>query len=393
MKTLKIFAVILMGVLLIQSSSISQTKTKPVLKIGFQAAGALQTLQQSDNNNSYYDLPKAMQNPTGNLTFDIDLAPGVKVYFDLYLSSTHHVGAVYDHEGYVYISSLPEENNILGLNSILKYIDIKGGHFENDFGNMHLYRSDNADVQRNALVGNYIVDANTVAPSIEIITSFDSPLSFVAGYTSAVTTAKFKEGQGFGYYGKARLFKENSYDFSASFFNADHTDNGSGSRASLFSGNRSGGKYAAIWENNSEPGQVKPGKGQLVRATQLDGRYTIDNLVLSGLYGVAKDNDINGADEGIIKEEWKYYGIEGQYNFTSRFYGAARYNAATTDMYKGLESDGKIDRYQVGIGLWLLPEMLLKAEYVTQKATGFSQGLWQYNPKFSGLVFEMSIDF
>ena len=109
-------------------------------------------------------------------------AKGIDVYFDLYLSSSHHVGEVTDHEGFIYISLLPDDYNIGNLNKILKYIDIKAGHFELDFGNQHLFRSDNADVQRNPLIGNYIVDANTVAPAFELRTSLDSPLNFVADF-------------------------------------------------------------------------------------------------------------------------------------------------------------------------------------------------------------------
>ena len=79
---------------------------------------------------------------------------------------------------------------------------------------------------------------------------------------------------------------------------------------------------------------------------------------------------------------------------------AARYSGATTEMLAGRETDGKVSRIQVGGGLWLTKNMLMKLEYVTQKYSGFRQGdmvnnniqAWR-DPEFNGFVAEVSFAF
>ena len=63
-------------------------------------------------------------------------------------------------------------------------------------------------------------------------------------------------------------------------------------------------------------------------------------------------------------------------------------------------SNGKVDRIQVGGGLWVSKNLLLKVEYVNQKYSGFAQGqivnngiqAWR-NPAFSGVISEVSFSF
>ena len=66
MKTLQIFPAIVLGALLIIHSSAAQDKFDPDLKIGFQASGAMQTLDDKISDNSFSDIPTGFQNATGN---------------------------------------------------------------------------------------------------------------------------------------------------------------------------------------------------------------------------------------------------------------------------------------------------------------------------------------
>ena len=73
---------------------------------------------------------------------------------------------------------------------------------------------------------------------------------------------------------------------------------------------------------------------------------------------------------------------------------------ASADQISGSNSNGRVNRFQVGGGLWLTRNMLAKFEYVTQKYSGFANGVvlnngiaaWR-NPSFKGLISEVSFSF
>ena len=81
------------------------------------------------------------------------------------------------------------------------------------------------------------------------------------------------------------------------------------------------------------------------------------------------------------------------------FYAAIRYTGATAKELSGAPAVGKVERVQVGVGLWLAKGMLLKVEYVNQAYTGFDADMKVdrmpvgLSPKFSGLITEISVSF
>ena len=386
-------------VLSLNLSVFAQTKPSD-LRVGFHSAGAVQFLHHSNTNTTTWlpTISRGFQSAVGNLTFDLDLADGINVYFDLYLSSSHHEGTVYDREGYVYVDHLPDESDLKFMNGLFKYLDIKAGHMEVDFGNNQLVRSDNADVQRNPLIGNYIIDPNTVTPAVEFIVKPKPPVYGVFGISNGTVTGDFKNGRGTALYGKVGVDKDETMKLAFSLWNVDHSKNptgypNNGSFSELFSGNRSGERYYGVVGGGGNAGQVTPGKGQKETAWQADGSYSADNLNLSALYGWVRDSDTNGSASGTPKDQWQYYGVEAKYNLLKSVYIAGRYNAALAGMLSDMSSDGKVQRMQVGFGVWVVPGFLFKGEYVSQTAKKFTVTDLKYNPKFSGVLFEMSISY
>ena len=78
---------------------------------------------------------------------------------------------------------------------------------------------------------------------------------------------------------------------------------------------------------------------------------------------------------------------------------AIRYTGTTAKELYGAPATGKVERVQVGIGLWLARGMLLKVEYVNQAYTEFDADMKVdrmavgLSPKFSGIISEISISF
>src|SRR4030042_1491725 len=105
--------------------------------------------------------------PTANLNLDVDLARGIKLNLVTYLSARHHNEA-WVKGGYIAFDELSFINSP-GIEKLMDYLTIIVGDMELNYGDAHFRRSDNGSVTRNPFVGNYIMDAFTTAPALEIM--------------------------------------------------------------------------------------------------------------------------------------------------------------------------------------------------------------------------------
>lgn len=383
----------------------SDTAKVPVLQIHGQTVGAIQAITQDNDLGNLPHMPWGFQSARGNLDFSVHIADGIDVFFDAYLSSNHHEGQWYDDQGYITISNLPKEIDVLGLNnSIFKYITVKAGFIPVDFGLWYLIRSDNADVQRNPLVGNYIVDANDVEPSIQISTK-PGLLNASVAFGNGTTTGDFTPGRGNEVNGKVWLDFYKMFDVAASFYRSNQANNGTGypnggSTTDLYAGNRSGAQYTGavgIFGSGYENGDIAPQKGQNVTAYQFDGFYNMSPIKIFGMYGYTKDADINGSAAGTPEEAWTYFGGDITFYITSALYVAGRYSKATSDKFQGVDVSANpvnASRIQAGAGLWITKYMLLKFEYVTQQYKNYpAASVYANNAKFHGVVTQFSVNF
>lgn len=373
----------------------------PPVKIRVLTVGAWQSLQQKNDNGSLPQIESGFQAALANLELFTTITPGIDVYADFYLSSRRHLGTLYAREGYLMISKLPENLNVLNINGkVFKYFRIKGGHFEIDFGHQHLFRSDNADIYRNPLIGNYVVDPNTVEGGVELLGDFGW-LHLVGGIGNGVTTERFTDGRDYSEHGKILIEPANKRFFLAgSVYRVHHSSNAT---TELFTALRSGSRYAGVFGPNSldsdpDAGQVFMGRGYDVTAYQFDAGVKVSRLSLSGLWGWYRDADTNsGITAGTPAEKWTYWGAEAKVDVTSRVFAATRYSAARSSIIRGVEQDGQVGRLQVGAGYKIADGMLIKAEYVDQRYRDFKGTNQTYlgalNPRFRGFITEFGVKF
>lgn len=381
----------------------------PGISVGINTVGYWQALNHSNSDGSLNSLTTGFQSAAGNLNFRSKVAEGVEIYFEIYLSSRHHEGEVSPREGYMTITSAPQGLSFRPIKKVFEYVNVKAGHFEIDYGNQHLRRSDNAQVQNNPLIGNDVVDPNVVYVGTEISTK-PQRFNALVGLTNGQTTGDFQEGHKYAFHGKVWGSATPWLQLAGSYYRADQSENPigypvGGSTGNLFSGNRSGGRYADILGGGGEPGQIKPGNGQDITAWQGDFTLQANKLTLQGHFGNIRDADTDGTnpkDEstfGQPAESWDYYSIQAVYRLGYAFHAAARYSGATVKELKGSPASGQVARLQVGIGMWLAQGMMLKVEYVNQTYTGFGAGTTVdrmgvgLDPKFSGIITEVSVAF
>lgn len=394
------------------------------LQVKIATVGVLQALQHDDALNILENIPPGMHSAAANAMISADLIPEASVYFEFYISSKHHEGTVTPREGYFYLDRLPEQINFFGMNRLFQFMDLKAGHFEIDYGNWHRIRSDNAQVQSNPLVGNYIIDANTVEPGVEVIFQKDW-IYGVVGVSNGTTTGDFEPQRGTGIHMKFGIDMDRAFQASASIYRVDHSGNpaegcevcqvsfpgtpgeepgdgaeesSEGSFNSLYAGNRSGSRYAGVLGNGPDVGTLNIGRGQDVLAYHFDTGFRLGKARVFGMGGAAFDFDINGSEPESPEENWYYYGGELQLDITPELYLAGRYNEARSTEMAGEDIQAVARGLQIGGGYWLWENALLKLEYVRQTYQNFLplyNGLpaLSFDPRFYGVVAEVSVVF
>ena len=384
------------------------------LYLGLNTVGRPQYLQQSNvfdtvgpNNVVPGALEPGIQTPFGQFLILADFGGAIEVYMDVFIASRPHEDLLQADEGFMLFRQLPGP-----FAPIFDFVHIKAGGFEMDFGDAHYRRSNNADVQRNPLIGNYVIDPREVEIGAEFFNPPGSlPINWLFG-VGVGNTGDFQAHRGWQFHGK--LYAETCGGFrpSVSFFRADHAGNptgfpNTGSKSDLFRSNRSGGPYAAVLGAGNAPGQILPGNGQDVSAVQVDLSWFRDTLELYGHFGMFLDADTNGSAPGTPTESWLYYTGEGIYRFTPYMYAAARYSGASAlhlvsalDNTQDVKSGGVVHRFQIGGGYWLHDMILAKLEYVYQFYDSFTPDgsqvsgvdVWR-NPTFNGVLMEISFTF
>lgn len=415
MKSLKTLAAATALVLGLTSAAHAQIKlTETDTTKLFITVNTVGTAQALDHKNAF-DLKGAplakvspgFQNAFGDLGFIGKFGKNeeITVVMDLYLSSRNHPSQTYGNEGYILMRGVPENlKSLKFLEPILSKVDLKAGHMLVDFGDASEHRSNNAIVQKNPLIGNFVVDPNIVSIGMQV-SSKPGRYGWLIGASNGTTTEDWNVGRGFAYNGKVYVYPLKGLRTSLSYIGTDQSDNpnksGGGSQMQMFTGNRSGERYAGVLGGGQAPGNVFPQAGEKFSAAQFDVTYdTGSPLKLYGHYGYTQDLDINGSAAGTPEEKWAYYAADARYNFTPTLYGAVRYSGAQANKLAGADSNGTVSRIQVGGGFWLSKNLLLKVEYVQQQYDGFGEGqvvnnniqAWK-NPEFSGVISEVSFSF
>lgn len=396
------------------SSMKTMTVTVPELKFRVESVGGFHALDIDNKNGTAPTMTTGFPAAIANLYIFATVADGIDVFTEYYLSSKHHLGDVYDNEGYVMFNHLPSQLNKGILESIFKVIDVKAGHFEVDFGNQHWVRSDEGEVQKNPLVGNYLVDPQLVEGGAEII-GHHNWFHWVLGAGNGVTSEDFRNKRDYSKHGKIQIEPESKkFNLAFSVYAVDQSENKSSeSSGNLFSGARSGSRYAglnpATGASDPDFAQLLLGAGQDEFAWQADASVNLGPLWLSGLFGFYEDADTDGYDKtsaatiastaGEPEDQWTYYGAEAKLDITKNGYLAARYSGAQADRIGSVTSKAKADRIQVGYGYHLVDGILFKAEYMNQKMDEFpTTGNSRYTKyandvKIEGITMEIAVAF
>jgi hypothetical protein len=127
-----------------------------------------------------------------------------------------------------------------------------------------------------------------------------------------------------------------------------------------------------------------------ITAMQLNPFVKIGGLEF---FGIAEQAKGKAATE-TADRKWNQYAGELTYRFLAddRVFVAGRYNTAKGEL-TGITNKVSVDRYNLGAGWFLTPNVMLKGEWVNQKYNDFPTSDIRNGGKFKGFVAEGTVAF
>lgn len=347
------------------------------------------------NVNQLIKIGSGFNNADANLYMNAQLARGIRVQLTSYLSSRHH-NETWVKDGYLLIDGSPWQ--VKQLDDLMKYLTLRVGHFEINYGDQHFRRTDGGEAMFNPLVGNLIMDAFTTEIGAEVYARCHGLIGMAAVTGGEVRGTVLKpENRSPAVMGKLGFDRQVNKLLRArltgSYYN---THNASANQ--LYSGNRAGGRYYYVLENvnatetaQAWSGDLQPGFGHREMSWVINPFVKVDGLELFGNIEQAKGRSlVETADRKFTQNAGEaVYRVLG-----NQFYGAVRYiQVKGRPAGAAFAQDVTINRLQAGGGWFLTPNLEAKAEYVNQEYKDYPLTDIHHGGKFHGVMIESVVSF
>jgi hypothetical protein len=345
---------------------------------------------------------------TANLDLDVALYDGVRMHLRTYLSSRHHPEP-YVKGGYIQIDKLEFVSEGF-LKELMDYTTIKIGHMENNYGDAHFRRSDNAQTIHNPFVGNLIMDAFTTEVGAEVYyrrNGFIGMLGFANGKLNQSIDRSNGTTGGASLLAKLGYDKQINDDFrfriTGSLYNTGYVPS-----SYLYSADRAGSRYYGVMvldgaDDNFRSGRYNPSLRNKITAIMINPFVKYKGLEFFGTIETASGkaaSELNGMGQPADNRTVNQFAGEVIYRFgaTENYYLGYRYNKVSSEDKDAkdwsVDDYQKVDirRHQFAAGWFMTKNILLKAEYVSQKYDNYKVGTFE-DGKFNGLMIEAAISF
>lgn len=322
-----------------------------------------------------------------NMYLNVQLAEGVRVSMTSYLSSRNH-NETWVKDGFLLIDASPWESPL--LESLMRYLTLKVGHFELNYGDAHFRRTDGGNSLYNPFVGNLVLDGFTTEIGAEAYLRTGPWLAMVGA-----TGGEIKGNTGPADQRAPTYLAKLGWDrqvtpalrtrlTGSSYFTARSVKN------TLYTGDRAGTHYHDVMDNtaNNWSGNLVPLFASNVAAVMINPFVRFHDVEFFGTFetatgGAASEND----------RTWRQSAVESVYRMADdRAYLAARYNTARGEL-PGIADAVGVTRLQFGGGLFITDNVLGKLEYVTQTYSDFPTTDRRYGGQFKGFLLQGAVLF
>jgi hypothetical protein len=345
------------------------------------------------NANQLEPIGFGFNNPTANLYINAQLAPGIRVAMTSYLSARHH-NETWVKDGYIQIDQSPID--FAPLKALMEIVTVRVGDMEINYGDAHFRRTDNGHAVYNPFVGNYIMDAFTTQLGGEVYLKMSSIIAMGAVTAGELrATVVTPDLRGPVYIGKLGVDRQLTTDLRVRLTGSMYKTNKAMSDT-LYSGDRAGSRFYYVLENTAatesaqkDSGLVNPGFSNKVTAFQMNPFVKFRGLEL---FGVVERSEGRAAAETSTRV-WKQYALDTVYRFADdKMFGGVRYNKAEGTLV-GITGNVGAERWEVGGGWFITPNVLAKAEYVNQTYNGYPVSHIKNGGTFNGIMLEGVVAF
>jgi hypothetical protein len=165
----------------------------------------------------------------------------------------------------------------------------------------------------------------------------------------------------------------------------------------LYSGDRAGSRFYWVLENTAatesaqkNSGLLDPGFSNKVTAMQMNPFVKFRGVEL---FGVVERSEGRAATE-TSSRIWTQYALDTVYRFlpNDAMFAGVRYNKAEGRL-NGITGTVGAERWEVGGGWFITPNLLAKAEYVNQKYNGYPVTSIKNGGTFNGIMLEGVVAF
>ena len=284
------------------------------------------------------------------------------------------------------------------VDNIMKYLMIKVGHMEINYGDQHFRRSDNGRANYNPFVGNYIMDAFNTEIGGEVYFRTNGFLAMV-GLTNGEIKGNLSdnEDRGFATYSKAGWDGQLGDNIRARLTGSMYMTESS--RNLLYSADRTGSRYYYVMVEDGEAdnfraGHFDPGFSKSVTAISINPFVKAGGLEFFGTYEMV--TGANSTADGTEDGSYSQLAAEVLYRFLNNesMYIGDRYNMVSGyGTNQTSDNEVSIDRIQVAWGWYLNKYILLKAEYMMQNYNYFPEASVFNEGSFSGGMLEAVVAF
>lgn len=272
--------------------------------------------------------------------------------------------------------------------NLMKYLTIRAGVMNPNYGDAHFFRSTNGYVVNNPFVGNFIMDNYTTNPGLEVLFRNKGMLALVAINNGRLNYGRGNDiGEDLVFNWKLGYDRQLNDDLrlrgTVSGYHVGEGHSGS----SLWDGDRAGARYYNVMQlhdagDNFRSGRWSPGSGQKEMNSYMFNIFAQFKgfelfTILEDMKGVR-----NGADQHFTQTA-----IQALYRIGS-FYVGGRYNMVADNK----DDESTVDRLNLGGGWNMTKNILLKLDYVTQNYEGPAHG-YADGGSFEGVVIEAAIAF
>jgi hypothetical protein len=377
-----------------------------------------------------------------NLNFDIQLADGIRITLENYMSSRHH-SEFWVKGGYIQIDKLPMFGN---PDWFSKNVRVKIGHFQPNFGDFQMRRTDGGNAIWNPFTENLILDAFTTeiggevylwpTKGKELMLMGGMTTGFISGnianYGDAVNSAGVATKRTPSIFAKAAYDKQINTDLRVRISGSVYY-NSNIQRNTLFAGDRTGSQYWGVMEQARRPGssgnwvpislsttpsntatqsgpnftsgRIDPQMSNRITAISIDPFLKFKGLEIYGGF-----QNLNGSLYGDStgktwnKRSWnQYYGEVVYRLFNDQVYVGARYvnvdgepynlKYGSADAGKSGQANVNVNRIAFAAGYFPIKNLLLKVEYVKQNYNDYPSIDYRYEGSFNGFTVQAIVGF